>query len=162
MKTKTIKHLIIAASLVWVWSAGSLMAKPQGPKGDPAKRLEQMSKVLKLTADQQTKMKAVFDKYAPKHKALGEQLKSRHEAMRKYITADKASRSEVKTSLEAIAQLKVEKGLLRYDQGQEMKAILTPAQRQQWKDMMQKRMDHMRDRRKGDFKKGPRPGKTNQ
>ena len=154
MKNPKWTKTIVAMLVIGLVSGVSLQAQPRRGKPDPAKRLEYMKKALKLSDEQATKIKGIMEKYQAQHQSLRTKMQSAHLSLRKLVTADNPSRSAVKSKLEEISRLKVEKGLLRFDQRQEMDAVLTAEQKSQWRAMMQKRFEKNKRR----SKKGPPPG----
>lgn len=125
-------------------SAG-LAARPK----DPEKRLARMKKHLGLSAEQVTKIRAIHQKYAPQMKALREKSKAGRKGLHEMLIKDNASRDDVKAKLQEMANLKVEKRLIWFDQHREVREVLTPAQREKLRKHMEARHKKGKGKHKG-------------
>lgn len=107
--------LFILMSAALIASPMQAQDEPKRPGGhDPAERLKMMTEKLGLTPEQQEKVKAVNEKYAP-------QLKEIISKGRENITdEDRAKMKEIMKS-----------------QSDEIAAILTEEQKQKWQEMRQ-------------------------
>ncbi len=87
-----------------------------------------MMRDLNLTADQQAKMKAIHEKYAPQMKAAREKSKPDFDAMKKARAShDTAAMNAARAKLQA--DMAPMQGVMK-QQMAEMRAILTPEQQQ--------------------------------
>lgn len=125
MKQFTLTLSVAAAALLAIPSTSfaqdqpagpARAARPGGPAGagrmDPAERLKLMAEQLGLDADQQAKIKAIFDKNGPKYKEMLDK------GLANLTDADKtAMRDLAKAQMEEIA------------------AVLTPEQKEKLKQL---------------------------
>jgi Spy/CpxP family protein refolding chaperone len=104
-----------------------------------------MMRDLNLTADQQAKMKAIHEKYAPQMKAAREKSKPDFDAMKKARAShDTAAMNAARAKLQA--DMAPMQGVMK-QQMAEMRAILTPEQQQKMDSAHVHMKGHMGGRR---------------
>lgn len=111
---KLLPIILMATSLIALPALAQDQPKrPEGRPG-PEERLKMMTEKLGLSAEQQEKVKAVYDKYAP-------QMKEIYAKGRENLTED--DRTKMKELMKT--------------QGEEIAAILTDEQKQKWQELRQ-------------------------
>lgn len=93
-----------------------------------AQRLERMNVLLELTEVQQEQVKSLLNQQWQKRQELRDQMKAARNAMRETRTAEVFNESDFRTKAGKLAELKIEKKVLRAKMKQELYALLTPEQ----------------------------------
>ena len=112
---------------------------------------------LNLTEDQQTQLRAIKEKYQPQMEAKRSEGKAAREQMRQLMADPNTTDDQLRSQHQKMQQLRQSGGDLKFESLLEMRAVLTPEQRQQ----MVQRMSERRGRRGGPgggFREGRRRG----
>ncbi|MBL7987494.1 MAG: Spy/CpxP family protein refolding chaperone [Chlorobi bacterium] len=134
----------------------TLYAQPghRSGKMERGEKMEKMAEKLNLTEQQKTQIKALRDNFKKEHEAQLSEMKSLHEQMRGLKGSGdteqaKQLREKMKTAKQA---LQTDREKLQ----QQISALLTPEQRQQFEQHKAERKEHHEQ------KKGERKGKRQQ
>jgi len=105
---KSVSYGLIVAVLLGVAFTGSVaLAKYRGDKGERMdRRVERLSSELSLSADQETKIRSIFEEQKEKMKALREETRKKVASV---LTADQ------KTKFEGLREKHREKSKDKYD-----------------------------------------------
>lgn len=135
--------------------ASEMLAQNQrGPRGDGPgwenrrDRKDRMMEALNLTQEQQQQMQSIKDKYSAQMKERHERMRTEHEALRTMMSGN-ASTATIRAKHQQISTLRQELEELRFNSMMEMREVLTPAQRQQFAQMMDKKRGDRPNRRGG-------------
>ena len=119
----------------------------------PGARGEHMAAALGLTPDQQTRMKAIRDKYRESGKAEHEAARGQAQAFRAAMEDPKATEAQLRQAFDQMNAQRFRALLQRRAMRQEMRAVLTPdqqakadAMRAEFKDRMKQRRQDWMDR----------------
>lgn len=121
----------------------SFTAIQAGPK-DPEKRLQRMKEHLELTDSQYQQIKEIAASYSSKRDALKKKMIPLHEKLANQMTAENPDRSTVKSTMESLAELRIEMRLLMLDQRLEMQKLMNDEQKKKWFKHMQMRREKMK------------------
>ena len=136
---------LLAATLPLAAQAPPPRAHAPGAMG------EHMATALGLTPDQQTRMKAIRDKYRESGKAGHEAARAQAQAFHAAMEDPKTSEAQLRQAFDQVNAQRFQALLQRRAMRQEMRAVLTPdqqakadAMRAEFKDRMQARMEARR------------------
>ncbi|MFA5113918.1 MAG: periplasmic heavy metal sensor [Candidatus Margulisiibacteriota bacterium] len=133
---KVIIKSVALALLVLVFSTASLAAPWWGGKErkrDPGKQIAQR---LNLTAAQQAQFKTAREKLEKENKPLFDKIKERSDKLRSELEKDKPDQRLIEQSIKEINGWRTEIEIKRVKSLLELKASLTPDQRQKFQGMM--------------------------
>lgn len=148
MLTTMTKTLMTALFGITMLSAGSAQAAPEGAEG-PAKIGAKVCQRLACTDAQKVELKKIREQTAPKIKAEREAIKALRGEIAAEFRKDRLDNSRLSglyTQLDA--RKKTIAGLRRGAMAQ-VHAVLTPAQRQQLGEMLERRAQHGKGRGHG-------------
>lgn len=94
---------------------------------------------LDLTEAQQTQLRAIKEKYQPQMEAKREEGKNAKEQMRQLMSNPNTSDDQLRSQHQKMQQLRQSGGDLKFESLLEMRAVLTPEQRQQMAEQMSER-----------------------
>jgi Spy/CpxP family protein refolding chaperone len=120
------------------------MGPPDGMGGPP--RLERLARDLNLSAEQQTRARAVREKFKPQVQALMEKMRPLHEQLRALLEAERVDLGAVKAKLTEISAAQVEMRLLHIQERLEFQTLLTAEQKTKLRALMQEKMERHRER----------------
>lgn len=139
--------LLLATALPAFASAGAQAPPPPHPHG-PGAMEGHMAAVLGLTADQQSKMKAIREKYRDAAKADHEATRAQAQAFRAAMEDPKTSEAQLRQAFDQMNGQRFQFLLRQRAMRQELRAVLTPdqqakadAMRAEMKDRMKARME---------------------
>jgi Spy/CpxP family protein refolding chaperone len=110
--------------------------------------VDHMARELKLTDAQKASFKAIFAKHKDSLKAKGQAIREAHEAYRAALEKPDTPPDTLKTMNRSLADLKFERRMEARTMHQELRAVLTPEQREK-AARMEGRMEGMRKARGG-------------
>lgn len=106
---------------------------------DEGKYLDRMTDHLKLTPDQRTSVQAVLQKSKPQMTNIREKMQTNREALREIKRGDKINANQVQALAhergDLVADMIIQRSKIRND----IRQVLTDAQREQMKQMYEKR-----------------------
>lgn len=120
------------------------MGPPDGMGGPP--RLERLARDLNLSAEQQTRARAVREKFKPQVQALMEKMRPLHDQLRALLEAERVDLAAVKAKLTEISAAQVEMRLLHIQERLEFQSLLTAEQKTKLRALMQEKMERHRER----------------
>lgn len=103
--------------------------------GERGERGEFMEK-LNLTTEQRQQIQSIRTKYQPQMESIRQEMRTERETLRQMMTNNSSS-DNLRSQHNKIASLNQRIGDLRFQSMLEMREVLTPAQRQQWNQMME-------------------------
>ncbi len=118
----------------------------RGGKWGQGKLIEQ----LNLTEDQKQKLSTIRQKYQDRLQSLREQIKTKHQELSNMM-AGNASVAQIRSQHQEILNLREQMGNIRLESMLEMREVLTPEQRTEFSQLMQKHHQQFRQRRGGNF-----------
>lgn len=133
---KVIIKSVALALLVLVFSTAALAAPWWGGKErkrDPGKQIAQR---LNLTAAQQAQFKTAREKLEKENRPLFDKIKERSDKLRSELEKDAPDQRLIEQSIKEINGWRTEIELKRVKSLLELKASLTPEQRQKFRGMM--------------------------
>ncbi len=92
--------------------------------------LNHMARELKLTDAQKASFKAIFAKHKDSLKAKGQAIREAHKAYREALEKPDTPQDTLKTMNRSLADLKFERRMEARAMRQELRAVLTPEQRE--------------------------------
>ncbi|MGD1851524.1 MAG: Spy/CpxP family protein refolding chaperone [Cyanophyceae cyanobacterium] len=113
---------------------------------------------LNLTDAQQTEMRAIKEKYRPQMEQQRTEAKAAKDQMRQLMGNPSTSDDQLRSQHQKMQQLRQSKGNLKFESLLEMRAILTPEQRQQMAQQMAERAERRGNRGGGRARGGGRRG----
>jgi Spy/CpxP family protein refolding chaperone len=128
---------LAAAALVAGLSATVAFASPHAHGG--GHRFERAIESLDLDADTQARVDAVFDAARPAHRELGRTLRDKADALKALMADPAATEDAVLAQVDAIGKLSTEMRKQEMRTVFQVRALLTPDQRTQLKEKMEKR-----------------------
>ncbi len=114
-------------------------AKGYGRHGNPQAHMERMAERLNLTAEQRTAMREIFDRTRPQMGELRDKLADNRQQLRTLGQGTTVDEAQVRRLADAQGQLMAEMIVLRTKMRSEINAILTEEQRQQLKELGERR-----------------------
>lgn len=138
---------------VLMFSAVALPAQPfMGPGGPPGRehgrgpfgpedRFERMADRLDLSKEQESRGKAIHDKYNKQIQELWDEIAEMHEKLRTTLEGKSVDLNDVRSQLQKIADKQVEMRMLFIQRHLEFEKILTDEQKEEWKSWMQRHRD---------------------
>lgn len=98
-------------------------------------RIESMTEHLGLTPDQQVQVRAILDQAQPALKDLRDKMGENRKQLQALTQAEAADEAAVRALADQQGKLKAEMIVQRSRMQVEINKVLTPEQREQWKDM---------------------------
>uniref|UniRef100_C6E3H9 Periplasmic heavy metal sensor n=1 Tax=Geobacter sp. (strain M21) TaxID=443144 RepID=C6E3H9_GEOSM len=128
--------------------AGYSGADPSPGKGQHQKHgkghrggdvLKKMARELKLTDQQQTQAKSLFESARAEHKPLMESLRAERSRMRDLVRSGSADEAAIREQAAKVAALQADLAVSRARAAKQFLALLTPAQAAELKELQEKR-----------------------
>lgn len=129
--------------------AGQHQKHGKGHRGDFFKK---MARELKLTDQQQTQAKSLFESSRAEHKPLMENLRAERSRMQDLVRSGSADEAAIREQAAKVAALQADLAVSSARAAKQFLALLTPAQAAELKGLQEKR-GHQR----GPAPKGPAP-----
>lgn len=110
-------------------------------EGQDQKHFDKMAGELKLTKEQQEKVKALREKRKPAMKAQMEKIRPLHKELRTLLEAEKVDLTAVRRKLTEISAIQIETRMQHIESRLEFESILTPEQKAKMRKMHKDRME---------------------
>ncbi|UCE89342.1 MAG: Spy/CpxP family protein refolding chaperone [Pseudomonadota bacterium] len=114
---------------------GAGMGPGGGPYADPAARVERLAGRLDLSDEQRAQVQTIFEKAQPEMQKLRTEMMENRETIRSLATGNKASEAEIRKLANTQGTKVAEMIVLRSGVHNEISAVLTDAQREQFAQM---------------------------
>lgn len=111
--------------------------KHEGTRGDA--RLQRMTKLLSLSEQQVTQIRAIKDERKPTKMALRENIKAKRKQLREAFHSEEMDKEKIKQLAKEMGLLVTKKIILRSEIRNEVNKFLTSKQREKMKGMHRKR-----------------------
>lgn len=111
--------------------------------GDMVKK---MAKHLNLTKEQQTQMEKIHDEAKPQREAIKAKIKPLKDELHTLLSADSVDKAKVRTKMEEISKLKIDKKMLMIDERIKINKLFTPEQKEKHKELMKKHHAKMKEK----------------
>ncbi|MGA8538416.1 MAG: Spy/CpxP family protein refolding chaperone [Terriglobales bacterium] len=141
MKSTRIRILTIGAAVMLAVAAA--IAQGMHGHGGPGREFHHMLKQLDLTADQQTQVKAIFEKEKPTMQPLMQQMRQNHESMKALEATGTFDEGKTRTLATQNAQTMVELQVEHARIKSEIMQILTPEQKTKLTQLQTQHQWHM-------------------
>ncbi|AFY70875.1 protein of unknown function Spy-related protein [Thalassoporum mexicanum PCC 7367] len=146
--------LAIAAFAAPILSQNMAMAQEfeqpllaQGFEGPEAgRRGGRLLEELDLSDAQKQEIKEIHDRGRSQSQSLREQLRQEQEELKNLMTGT-ASESAIRSQFNQVKSLRTQLADIRFDHMMEVRAVMTPAQRQEFAQLMEERREQWRGRR---------------
>lgn len=123
-----------------------------GKKGSEH-HLKMMAKKLGLSKDQVTAIEKIHEASEEDKKSISEKIQKERKDLKELMMADTLDKSKIRSKMEEIAELKVDKKMLWIEDKIQIQKVLTPEQRSKQKELMKKHHEKMKDKHKDHKKK---------
>ncbi|MBU0672124.1 MAG: periplasmic heavy metal sensor [Candidatus Margulisbacteria bacterium] len=136
---KKMLKILVVVFLVAVLASQSLAFWGRGEKAnklDPGKKMEMITQKLDLSKEQQAALKANEEKRKEARKVHRAEMKKLAEQLKVEIDQDTPDRTKLHALIGKINQQRVEMEIQRLDALLELRALLTPIQREKYKKLM--------------------------
>ena len=123
-------------------------SSPQRPENRPRRinnSRERLIEQLNLTDEQKSKVAAIRQKYQEKTKQLRETLRSNEQELNSLLS-NNASDRDIRAKHQQVSRNRQEISNLQFESFLEIRQVLTPAQRQEFSQLMQERRANSRNR----------------
>jgi Spy/CpxP family protein refolding chaperone len=110
---------------------------------------EKALKQLNLTADQQKKLKEIRDSSKGEVQGLRDSLKSLRKDLKDKMASSTATEDDIKKSFSSVQSKQIEIRQKVFDRMLQVRALLTPEQRKEMAQLVEKRFEKMREHRAG-------------
>ncbi|MFM8307266.1 MAG: Spy/CpxP family protein refolding chaperone [Microcystis aeruginosa] len=123
-------------------------SSPQRPENRPRRMnnsRERLIEQLNLTDEQKSKVAAIRQKYQEKTKQLRETLRSNEQELNSLLS-NNASDRDIRAKHQQVSRNRQEMSNLQFESFLEIRQVLTPAQRQEFSQLMQERRANSRNR----------------
>ena len=135
------KLIIASALLIGTISAGGVAfgeGRHHGGHGlgfgPGPERIERMAERLDLSDEQRDAIRAIVDKARPSFREYGDNLRDNREKLRELAQTENADQTAIRTLADAQGDTMADMIVLRTDVMREVRAVLTPEQREELKN----------------------------
>ncbi|WP_330203756.1 Spy/CpxP family protein refolding chaperone [Cyanobacterium sp. Dongsha4] len=112
-----------------------IIAQKRWGDDDKEYKGEKLIERLNLTTEQRNQMTQIRNKYQPQFNSLREQIRTQRNTLSQMMRNNQ-SESQLRSQHQKIVTLDQQIHNLRFESMLEMRAVLTPEQRQEWANMM--------------------------
>lgn len=140
------KKLLVVGILAGAMGLSAHGKGEMGMHGDPEKHMERMKKHLNLTPTQETEIKKIMDASEPAKKESHDKIKKSREELHTLLEEDNLDKAKIRSKMEEISKLKLEKKMIWIDDRIAIQKLLTPEQRAKQKEHMKKHREEMKSK----------------
>ncbi|MCC5815241.1 MAG: periplasmic heavy metal sensor [Leptospira sp.] len=115
--------------------------------------LKRMAKSLDLSKDQVSKIEEIHKASEPEKKSKSDQIQKVRQDMRALMEAEEMDVKKIRSKMEEMSKLKVDKKMIWIEDRAKIRKVLTPEQRKKQKELMKKAHAKMKDKNKNWDKK---------